>query len=66
LNAAVEERYRYGLSVRDFDERRSRVNTALRNALGARGAAPYLIEGEGRPKVYRLGLAAQAIAIRED
>jgi CRISPR-associated protein (TIGR02584 family) len=66
LNTAVEERYRYGLSVRDFDERRSRVNAALRNALGARAAAPYLIEGEGRPKVYRLGLAPQAIEIRED
>jgi len=63
--AASDRRYRDGMSQRDFDERRTRVNRALVAALGARNAAPYLIEGEGRPKSYRLGLPATAIVIEE-
>jgi CRISPR-associated protein (TIGR02584 family) len=66
LNQRTGRRYRDGMTDGDFDERRSRVNKALIRALGSRGAAPYLIEGAGQPKVYRLDLPPQAIAIRED
>lgn len=66
LNTRTEDRYRDGMSHRDFDERRTRVNQALVAALGARHAAPYLIQGQGRPKEYRLDLPPNAITIRED
>ena len=65
LNKRIEARYRDGMSPADFDERRTRVNQVLVAALGARHAAPYLIEGEGRPKSYRLALPATAIVIEE-
>ena len=66
LNARIEARYRDGMSQGDFDERRTRVNQALGAVLGSRQAAPYLIEGEGRPKSYRLSLPATAIGIEEN
>ena len=66
LNARTDARYRDGMSQGDFDERRTRVNQSLAAALGAREAAPYLIDGTGRPKTYRLGLPPHAITIRED
>jgi hypothetical protein len=54
------------MSQGDFDERRTRVNQALLEALGPREAAPYLIAGTGRPKTYRLDLPAGAITIEEN
>ncbi len=66
LNARIEARYRDGMSQGDFDERRTRVKRALLAALGPRQAAPYLIEGAGRPKTYHLGLPAGAILIEEN
>lgn len=66
LNARTDARYRDGMSQGDFDERRTRVNQSLAAALGARETAPYLIDGTGRPKTYRLGLPPHAITIRED
>ena len=66
LNARIEARYRDGMSQGDFDERRTRVNQALLEALGPREAAPYLIAGTGRPKTYRLDLPAGAITIEEN
>ena len=66
LNERTEQRYRDGMSHRDFDERRTRVNAALRAALGLRHCAPYLINGSGRPKRYRLDLPPTAITIEED
>ncbi len=66
LNPRIEARYRDGMSQGDFDERRTRVNQALLEALGPREAAPYLIAGTGRPKTYRLDLPAGAITIEEN
>lgn len=66
LNARIEARYRDGMSQGDFDERRTRVNQALVEALGPREAAAYLIVGTGRPKTYSLGLVAGAITIEEN
>lgn len=65
LNTRIDARYRDGMSQRDFDERRTRVNQALLAALGPRAAAAYCIDGSGRPKTYRLGLPADAILIGE-
>jgi len=65
LNARIESRYKDGMSLRDFDERRTRVNQALDAALSTREAAPYRIEGSGRPKTYRLALPPEAIVIEE-
>lgn len=65
-NERIDKRYRSGMSHRDFDERISRVNTALARALGRRAAAPYLIENAGRLTPYRLSLAPSAIEIREN
>lgn len=62
-NARIDQRYRDGMTQGDFDERRSRLNKSLRQALGRAGAAPYLIEGDGRPKRYKLGLPPDAISI---
>jgi len=64
-NAPVDKRYRQGMSQADFDERKSRVNKAVRAALGMQ-AAPYLIVGQGgRPQRFGLKLAANAIRIEE-
>lgn len=63
LNTAIEARYQHGMSTRHFDERLSRLNKSLRVALGRVAAAPYLIEGVGRPKRYALDLPASAIVI---
>lgn len=64
-NAAVDKRYRLGMSLADFDERKSRVNKALRAALGDH-AVPYLIAGQGgRPQRFALGLSADAIRIED-
>lgn len=62
-NARIDKRYRQGMSQADFDERRSRVNRSLRDVLGRVGAAPYLIEGSGRPKRYALELPPESISI---
>ncbi len=64
-NAAVDKRYRQGMSLADFDERKSRVNKALRAALGTH-AVPYLIAGQGgRPQRFALRLPADAIRIED-
>lgn len=40
-----------GMTVEDFDQRKSRTNAALEQALGPQLAAPYLIQGDGfRPR----------------
>ncbi len=62
-NARIDKRYRDGMTQADFDERRSRLNRSLREALGRAGAAPYLIDGIGRPKRYALALPPAAISI---
>lgn len=62
-NAHIDRRYQNGMTQADFDERRSRVNRGLREALGRVAAAPYLIEGRGRPKRYALALPPNAIVI---
>lgn len=64
-NARTDARYCDGMSPGDFDERRTRVNQALKAALGPRQAAPYQIAGTGRPKTYCLGLPAGAIVIED-
>lgn len=62
-NARIDKRYRDGMTQGDFDERRSRLNGSLREALGGAGAAPYLIDGVGRPKRYALSLPPDAVSI---
>ncbi len=55
-------RYRDGMSKGDFLERRSKLNRAMRRAMGA-AAAPYLVVGEGRaPMHYRLKLHATSVS----
>jgi CRISPR-associated protein (TIGR02584 family) len=50
-----------GMSRADFDERKSRLKTALQAALGA-AALPYLLQGEGRrPQRFHLPLPATAV-----
>lgn len=66
LSARSEARYRDGMSQGDFDERRTRVNQALLEALGPREAVPYLIAGTGRPKTYCLALPGAVITIEEN
>lgn len=45
-----------GMSAEIFQERRSRVHGALRQALGSSGAQPYLIHPDGRRPHTRYGL----------
>jgi hypothetical protein len=63
--AGMDRRYRNGMSQSDFDERRTRTNQALEDALGPREATPYRIDGSSRPKTYRLALPPEAIVIQE-
>ena len=52
------------MSVEYFDQRKSRVNSSLEEALGRVLAAPYLIQAEGRRPRTRYGLRLEAGAIR--
>lgn len=52
--------YRHGMSKADFEQRKSKLKRSLQGALGA-AAAPYLIQGLGKPKHYQLALPAAAI-----
>ena len=56
-----------GMSDDDFDQRKSRTNSALTKALGAQLAEPYLVQAEGkRPHTrYRLRLEAGAIRFED-
>lgn len=60
LGHATLTRYRLGMSLRDFDERKSRVNKAFEAALGP-AAAPYLITGDGSPKRFAIRLPPHQI-----
>jgi len=53
-----------GMSAEDFDQRRSRANSALSSALGAQLAKPYLIQADGRRPHTRYGLRIEPEAIR--
>ncbi|MDP1697018.1 MAG: CRISPR-associated ring nuclease Csm6 [Xanthomonadaceae bacterium] len=65
-NNAIDRRYQHGMSMRDFDERKSRVNKALFNALGVNFGA-YEITGRGRrPTRFALPLAPEQIRLIED
>ena len=59
----IEEALKAGMDPDYFDQRKSRVNSLLEEALGRQLAAPYLIQSEGkRPKTrFGVGLAASAI-----
>ncbi|MEA1051769.1 CRISPR-associated ring nuclease Csm6 [Lamprobacter modestohalophilus] len=52
-----------GMSAEDFDQRRSRANSALTNALGSQLAKPYLIHADGRRPNTRYGLRLEPEAI---
>lgn len=52
-----------GMTVEDFDQRKSRTNAALEQALGSPLAAPYLIQGEGSRPRTRYGLRIDPAAI---
>lgn len=58
----THKRYRLGMSHQDFDERKSRVNTALTNALN-QNTSPYHIVGESRPKYFFIRLHPDQIRI---
>jgi CRISPR-associated protein (TIGR02584 family) len=59
-------RYRRGMSKADFEERKSKLKRALREALGSR-ADPYQVIGEGRrPMRFRLALPAGAIHFEDE
>lgn len=47
-----------------FDQRKSRTNGALKDALGPQLAAPYLIQGDGARPRTRYGLRVEPEAIR--
>ncbi len=53
-----------GMTVDDFDQRKSRTNTALEQALGPQLAAPYLIQGDGARPRTRYGLRIDSGSIR--
>lgn len=53
-----------GMSMEDFDQRKSRTNTALEQALGPQLAAPYLIQGDGARPHTRYGLRIDPGSIR--
>ncbi len=59
----IETALAEGMEAAYFDQRKSRVNTLLEEALGRALAAPYLIQAEGkRPKTrYGVNLAPEAI-----
>jgi CRISPR-associated protein (TIGR02584 family) len=61
----IDRRYRAGMSQADFDERKSKVNKAFSDALGADAAWPYQIGGQGRPKLFELRLAAQNLFVKD-
>lgn len=63
FDARLEEArkaYRNGLESQDFQQRRSKINRRLAQAL-ALGAAPFLIVTRERPARYGLGVAAERI-----
>lgn len=60
----LEEALADGMTPEDFDQRKSRTNAAIEQALGRQLASPYLIQGDGsRPKT-RFGLRVDPEAIR--
>jgi hypothetical protein len=60
----VEQALADGMTADYFDQRKSRTNAAIEQALGRQLAAPYLIQGDGsRPKT-RFGLRLEPEAIR--
>jgi CRISPR-associated protein (TIGR02584 family) len=60
----VEQALADGMTSDYFDQRKSRTNAAIEQALGRQLAAPYLIQGDGgRPKT-RYGLRIEPAAIR--
>lgn len=62
-DAATLRRYAGGMAKADFEQRKSALNAALQQALGA-AAMPYMIVGEGRrPMRYRLALSADAVVV---
>ena len=60
----LEEALTEGMSQEYFEQRKSRTNTALEDALGPQLAAPYLIHAEGGRPRTRYGLRIPADAIR--
>lgn len=61
-NRNVLRRYRSGMAKSDFEERKSRLNRALRDQLGEIEAAPYLVAGTGRrPMQYQLRLRGEDV-----
>jgi hypothetical protein len=60
----IEAALAAGMSVEYFDQRKSRVNSTLEEALGHALAAPYLIQAEGQRPRTRYGLRLEAGAIR--
>ncbi len=62
--ARIEAALKDGMSVEYFDQRKSRVNSTLEEALGRALAAPYLIQAEGKRPRTRYGLRLEAGAIR--
>ncbi len=60
----AEEALAGGMTAEYFEQRKSRTNAALVEALGAQLAAPYLIQGDGGRPNTRFGLQIAAQAIR--
>ncbi|MEA3274999.1 MAG: CRISPR-associated ring nuclease Csm6 [Pseudomonadota bacterium] len=59
----VEEALAEGMTAEYFDQRKSRTNAALEQALGHQLAAPYLVHGEGRRPRTRFSLRIDPDAI---
>jgi CRISPR-associated protein (TIGR02584 family) len=60
----VEEALADGMTADYFDQRKSRTNGAIEQALGRQLAAPYLIQGDGARPQTRFGLRIDPAAIR--
>lgn len=60
----VEEALTDGMTPEYFDQRKSRTNGAIEQALGRQLAAPYLIQGDGARPRTRFGLRIDPAAIR--
>ncbi len=53
-----------GMTIEDFDQRKSRTNAVLEQALGPQLAAPYLIQPDGPRPRTRYGLRIDPGSIR--
>jgi CRISPR-associated protein (TIGR02584 family) len=60
----VEEALTEGMTQEYFEQRKSRTNGALEQALGRQLAGPYLIQGDGRRPRTRYGLRIDLDSIR--